>query len=87
MGILNDLMKEYFATQTLDQVNEDWEAVSYAREISSPDSSEFFETIENFALSYPPIEENLMTNNSLNPKFISDFFLTKTYGKSIILNS
>ncbi|PHQ31122.1 hypothetical protein [Leeuwenhoekiella nanhaiensis] len=84
MGILAQVMKEYFNTQTPEQIKSDWEAVSNV-EIEGPSYAEFFETICEYGMTAPPSsEQNFITTNLLNPKFLSDFFMNTTYGKGIV---
>ncbi|MGB5941894.1 MAG: hypothetical protein WBG71_03365 [Leeuwenhoekiella sp.] len=87
MGILTEVMREYFNSQNQDQLDADLAAVTFEG-VRSPSYEELCSSIQMDKMKFsPPIVNTLTKSNPLNPKFPSDFFLKiKSYGQSIVLN-
>jgi hypothetical protein len=89
MKSIFEKLQDYFNNTSDEQVAKDWSSTSGSDNISSPTiegfiahTSCFFE-LEN---NPPDLDHESFVNNIKNPNFTSDFFLTKTYGKSKLFN-
>ena len=89
MKSIFEKLQDYFNNTSDEQIAKDWNSTSEFDNINSPTIEEFIEHSSCFFMlepSPPNLELESFVNNIKNPNFTSDFFLTKTYGKSKLFN-